>query len=213
MKNKHLILMALAVALTSCVKTKDYYVNDNNRKWFADTTNSRFTMQDENGISYSFRLDPMRQDMLENSASFLWVTTEKSMHEALYQSGFTSYTESLRFSLAIEAYKCDDEHEGTDLFMMYLGEASYRMRIDGDHFYPQGCYDSGYNVDKMDFEAEYIDQYWVHDVEYDGVMHLKLIDLAYPKSKFFPTEIFYAKHYGLIQVTLDDRLTLYRLQN
>ena len=213
MKTKLLILMALVVAMTSCVKTQNYYVNDNNREWFADTVNTRFTMQDENGISYSFRLDPMRQNMLENSTSILCVTTEKSLHEALYQSGWASYTASLRFSLAIEAYKRDDEHEGTDLFVMYLGEASYRMRIDGDHFYPQGCYDDSHDVGEMEFEAEYIDNYYVHDVEYQGVMHLKLIDIAYPQSRFFPTEIYYAKHYGLIQCTLDDKLTLYRLPN
>lgn len=205
--------MALAFTMASCVKTKNYYVNDNNRVWFADTTNCCFTMQDENGISYSFQLDPVRQNMLENSTSILCVTTEKSMHEELCQGGWASYTASLRFSLEIEAYKRDDEHEGTDLFMMYLGAATYRMRIDGDHFYPQGCYDADYDVDKMEFEAESIDEFWVHNVAYDDVMHLKLIDLAYPQSRFFPTEIYYAKHYGLIQCTLDDKLTLYRLPN
>ena len=204
--------MALVVAMTSCVKTKNYYVNDNNRVWFADTTNCRFTMQDNNGISYSFRIEPERQNMLENSTSILGVTTEKSMHEALYQSGFASYTASLRFSLAIEAYKHDDEHEGTDLFMMYLGEASYRMRIDGDHFYPQGCYESN-NGSEMEYMAEYLDSYTVNDCPYHGVMHLKLVDTAYPLSRFFPTEIYYAKHYGLIQCTLDDELILYRMPN
>ena len=213
MKNKHLILIALAFIMASCVKTKNYYVNDATRVWFADSTNCRFTMQDDNGVSYSFKLEPVWQNMLENGTSILFVPTEKSLHEELCQNGWGSYSASLRFCLEIEAYKRDDEHDGTDLFMMYFGESRYDMRIDGDQFYPRGCYDMGCDVGEMEFEAEYIDRFWVHDVEYQGVMHLKLIDLAYPQSPFFPTEIYYAKHYGLIQCTLDDKLTLYRLPN
>ena len=211
MKTKHLILIALAFMMASCVKTKNYYVNNDNRDWFADTANCRFTMQDDNWISYSFRMEPVWQNMLENSTSILFVQTERSMHEELYQNGTNSYSSSLRFGLEIEAYKHDEEHEGTDLFMMYFGESRYDMRIDGNRFYPSGCYDTGHDVGKMEYEAEYIDKYWVHDVEYQGVMHLKLIDVAYPKSDFFPTEIYYAKHYGLIECTLDDLLSLYRL--
>ena len=211
MKNKLLILIALAFTMASCVKTKCYYVNDANREWFADTTNCRFIMQDDNWVSYSFRLDPVWQNMLENGTSILLIPTEKSMHEELYQNGSDSYSSSLRFGLEIEAYKDDEDHEGTDQFMLYFGESLYNMRIDGDRFYPEGCYDTGHDVGKMEFEAEYIDKYWVHDVEYISVMHLKLKDLAYPQSNFFPTEIYYAKHYGLIECTLDDQLSLYRL--
>lgn len=211
MKTKHLILIALAFVTASCVKTKNYYVNDASRVWFADNTNCRFTMQDDNGVSYSFQLDHMGQNMLENGMSIFGVPVEKSMHEDLHQNGTCSYSSALRFYLGIMAYKLDDEHEGTDQFMLYVGESLYTMRIDGDQFYPVGCYDMAYQVGKMEFESEYLDNYFVHDKEYQGVMHLKLIDLAYPQSRFFPTEIYYAKHYGLIQCTLDDQLTLNRL--
>lgn len=214
MKTKLLMMMALAFAMASCVKTKNYYVNDANREWFADTVNFNFRMQDENYISYSLRLEPVWRNMLENGTSYFFIPTEKSMHEELYQNGGCTYSNSqIRYGLEIEAYKHDEEHEGTDMFMLYFGDARYDMRIDGNQFYSRGCYDTGHDVGEMEFEAEYIDKYWVHDVEYKGVMRLKLIDLAYPQSIFFPTEIYYAKHYGLIQCTLDDKLTLYRLPN
>ena len=211
MKTKHLILIALAFMMASCVKTKNYYVNNDNRDWFADTANCRFTMQDDNWVSYSFRMEPVWQNMLENSTSILFVQTERSMHEELYQNGTSSYSSSLRFGLEIEAYKHDEEHEGSDLFMMYFGNSRYDMRIDGNRFYTRGCYDTSFDVGKMEYEAEYIYKYCVHDVEYQDVMHLKLKDAAYPQTKNFPTEIYYAKHYGLIKCTLDDMLSLYRL--
>ena len=212
MKTKCLIMMALAFVMASCVKTKYYYVNDASRDWFADTTNLKFTMQDENGISQSFMFDAAYSYMTETGASILFVIpTDKGEHEHIGQSGFNSYG-SMRISTSISAYKHDDEHEGTDEFRMYFNNAIYAMRIDGNQFYPSGCYEEG-NSSEMDFTSEYIDFHTVNDIVYDGVMHLKLIDVAYPWSSNFPTEIYYAKHYGLIQCTLDDKITLYRLPN
>ena len=57
MKNKIIIMCALAFVMASCVKTKVYQVNDASRDWFADTTNLSFTMMDENDINQSFRFD------------------------------------------------------------------------------------------------------------------------------------------------------------
>lgn len=211
MRTKSLFFMALVFLMTSCVKTKNYYVEDNNREWFIDTANSVFIMRDDNDVSYSFRLEPVWQNMLENGMSVLGIPLEKSMHEELIQNGGCSISSYLKFCLNIEAYKLEPENKNADLFMMYLGDAEYVMHIDGDQFYPIGCYDTGQGVGTMEFEIEYLNGFRVHDTEYQGVMHLKLIDLAYPQSRFFPTEIYYAKHYGLIQCTLDDKLTLYRL--
>lgn len=212
MKNKYLILIALAFLMASCVKTKTYRVNDANRDWFADTTNINFMMQDENGVTQSFRLDAAHSYMTETGATILFVIpTDKGEHEHIGQSGSNSYG-SVRFSASLSAYKRDDEHDGTDEFRLYFNEATYDMRIDGNLFYPRGCYEDG-NSSEMEYTAEYLDKYYVHDVEYQGVMHLKLIDLAYPRSTNFPTEIYYAKHYGFIQFTFDDKVTLYRLPN
>ena len=211
MKTKHMILMALVVAMTSCVKTKNYYVNDNNRVWFADSTNCNFTMRDDNGVSYSYRFEPARQSMLETGTEILFITTEKALHEHLYQSGASSYyNQGLMMNTSLTAYKHDEEFEGCDDFKLSIGEASYTMRIDGDTFHPRNCHDWEGNV-TMDFTAEYLDSYIVREKSYQGVMHLKVVDVAYPQSRFFPTEVYYAKHYGLVQITLDDRLTLYRL--
>ena len=213
MKNKHLILIALAFLMASCVKTKTYRVNDANRDWFADTTNLNFTMQDENGILQSFMFDAGDSYMTETGTSILFIPTEKGEHEHITQSGVNSYG-SMRVSTTISAYMLE---EYSDELRLYFNEAIYVMGIEGNLFYPDSdnkylCYESGYD-NAMDYTAEYLDSYTVSEKSYEGVMHLKLYDVAYPRTNNFPTEIYYAKHYGLIQCTLDDKLTLYRLPN
>lgn len=208
--------MALVVAMTSCVKTKTYHVNDTNRDWFADSTNLCFTMEDVNGVHQSLRFVPADSYTTETGASILFVIpTDKGEHEHITQSGVNSYG-SMRISTTISAYKLVDDSD-IDEFRFYFNEAVYVMGIDGNLFYPDNddnyiCYESGYD-NAMDYTVEYIDSYMVSEKKYEGVMHLKLDDVAYPRTKNFPTEIYYAKHYGLIQVTLDDKLTLYRLSD
>ena len=215
MKTKHLILVALAFLMASCVKTKIYRVNDANRDWFADSTNFNFTMRDENGISQSFMFGIADSYMTETGTTILFIPTEKGEHEHISQSGANSYG-SMRVSTTISAYKLM-EYSDIDEFRMYFNEAIYVMGIDGNLFYPDSdqkylCYESGHD-NAMDYTAEYLDSFAVSEKSYEGVMHLKLIDVAYPQTNNFPTEIYYAKHYGLIQCTLDDKLTLYRLSN
>lgn len=200
----------MALVMASCVKTKFYQVNDASREWFADTTNLRFTMMDDNGIMQSFRFDAARSYTTETGASILFIIpTDKGEHEHITQSGTNTYG-TMRVSTTISAYKHDDEHEGTDEFRMYFNEAIYAMRIDGNLFYPDKCYETDYDGG-MDYSAEYLDSIEVGGKNYEGVMHLKLVDIGYPRTKNFPTEIYYAKHFGLIQCTLDDEVSLYRM--
>ena len=199
----------MALVMASCVKTKVYQVNDASRDWFADTTNLRFTMMDENDIMHSLRFDAAESYMTETGTTVLFIPTDKGEHEHITQSGTNTYG-TIRVSTTISAYKHDDEHEGTDEFRMYFNEAIYAMRIDGNLFYPDKCYETDY-VGGMDYSAEYLDAFEVNEKNYEGVMHLKLVDIAYPRTKNFPTEIYYAKHFGLIQCTLDGEVSLYRL--
>ncbi len=205
--------MALSFVMASCVKTKTYRVNDASRDWFADSTNCNFTMQDDNGIQQSFRFGSANSYTTETGTTILCIPTEKGEHEHIEQSGANSYG-TIRVSTTISAYKLE-EYSDIDEFWLYFNEAVYVMGIDGNLFYPDSdkkykCYESGYD-NAMDYTAEYLDSYTVSEKNYEGVMHLKLIDVAYPQTKNFPTEVYYAKHYGLIQCTLDDKLTLYRL--
>ena len=202
-------MCALALLMASCVKTKVYKVNDASRDWFADTTNLSFTMMDDNGIMQSMRFDAAESYMTETGTTVLFIPTDKGEHEHIIQNGANSYG-TMTVSTTISAYKHDEEHEGTDEFRMYFNEAIYAMRIDGNLFYPSKCYETDYN-EGMDYTAEYLDSFEVSGKNYEGVMYLKLIDVGYPKTKNFPTEIYYAKHYGLIQCTLDDEVSLYRI--
>ena len=199
----------MALVMASCVKTKVYQVNDASRDWFADTMNVRFTMMDENDIMQSLRFDAAESYMTETGTTVLFIPTDKGEHEHITQSGTNTYG-TIRVSTTISAYKHDDEHEGTDEFRMYFNEAIYAMRIDGNLFYPDKCYETDYDGG-MDYSAEYHDSFEVGGKNYEGVMHLKLVDVGYPRTKNFPTEIYYAKHFGLIQCTLDDEVSLYRV--
>ncbi len=199
----------MALVMASCVKTKVYQVNDASRDWFADTMNVRFTMMDENDIMQSLRFDAAESYMTETGTTVLFIPTDKGEHEHITQSGTNTYG-TIRVSTTISAYKHDDEHEGTDEFRMYFNEAIYAMRIDGNLFYPDKCYETDYDGG-MDYSAEYLDSIEVGGKNYEGVMHLKLVDVGYPRTKNFPTEIYYAKHFGLIQCTLDDEVSLYRM--
>lgn len=199
----------MALVMASCVKTKVYQVNDASRDWFADTMNVRFTMMDENDIMQSLRFDAAESYMTETGTTVLFIPTDKGEHEHITQSGTNTYG-TIRVSTTISAYKHDDEHEGTDEFRMYFNEAIYAMRIDGNLFYPDKCYETDYDGG-MDYSAEYLDSIEVGGKNYEGVMHLKLVDVGYPRTKNFPTEINYAKHFGLIQCTLDDEVSLYRM--
>jgi hypothetical protein len=202
-------MCALALVMASCVKTKVYQVNDASRDWFADTMNVRFTMMDENDIMQSLRFDAAESYMTETGTTVLFIPTDKGEHEHITQSGTNTYG-TIRVSTTISAYKHDDEHEGTDEFRMYFNEAIYAMRIDGNLFYPDKCYETDYDGG-MDYSAEYLDSIEVGGKNYEGVMHLKLVDVGYPRTKNFPTEIYYAKHFGLIQCTLDGEVSLYRM--
>lgn len=199
----------MALVMASCVKTKVNQVNDASRDWFADTMNVRFTMMDENDIMQSLRFDAAESYMTETGTTVLFIPTDKGEHEHITQSGTNTYG-TIRVSTTISAYKHDDEHEGTDEFRMYFNEAIYAMRIDGNLFYPDKCYETDYDGG-MDYSAEYLDSIEVGGKNYEGVMHLKLVDVGYPRTKNFPTEIYYAKHFGLIQCTLDDEVSLYRM--
>lgn len=199
----------MALVMASCVKTKVYQVNDASRDWFADTMNVRFTMMDENDIMQSLRFDAAESYMTETGTTVLFIPTDKGEHEHITQSGTNTYG-TIRVSTTISAYKHDDEHEGTDEFRMYFNEAIYAMRIDGNLFYPDKCYETDYDGG-MDYSAEYLDSIEVGGKNYEGVMHLKLVDVGYPRTKNFPTEIYYAKHFGLIQCTLDGEVSLYRV--
>ena len=208
--------MALSFVMASCVKTKTYRVNDANRDWFADSTNCNFAMLDDNGIQQSFRFAPADSYTTETGASILFVIpTDKGEHEHITQSGANSYG-TIRVSTTISAYKLmGGEYSDIDELRLYFNEAVYVLGIERNLFYPDSdnkykCYESS-TENAMEYSAEYIDSYTVSEKNYEGVMHLKLIDVAYPLTKNFPTEIYYAKHYGLIQCTLDDKLTLRRL--
>ena len=203
--------MALALMATSCRKPyHEYKLHDETKSWFIDDDKRQFEMRDENGVTYSFSFEISYSYMMDESSHFLGVLTDEAHRESCSQTGRSSYNMPL---LLCATAGWGETLNEDDSFSFDLGNARYGLSMSGDEIMPQYCIDMGNSVEGMEFEVEYFEQYYVHDVKYAGVMCLKLVDLSYPQSDFFPTEIYYAKHYGLIQCTLDDKVTMYRLPN
>lgn len=209
MKIKYLILIVLAFVATSCRKPyHEYRLNDETKSWFIDDDKRYFELRDDNGVTYSFSVEESFSYMMDESTHILGVLVDDAQRESCSQSGRSSY--NMSFLLCATA-GWGEEPNRDDSFSIDFGVARYVLSMRGDEITPQYCTDLGGGVDEMEFDVEYIDQYWVHDVEYKGVMCLKLVDSAYSQSDFFPTEILYAKHYGPIKCTLGEELSLYRL--
>lgn len=208
MKNKYLILIVLAFVSTSCTKPyHEYKLSDETKSWFIDDDKCHFEMQDDNGIGYSYSIENSYNYMMDESSHFLGVLTDEAHRESCSQNGCSTYNTAI---LLCATAGWGETLNEDDLFSIDFGNARYGLSMKGDVITPRYCSDVG-GVEGMEFKVEYLDQFWVHDMEYQGVMRLKLVDLSYPQSKFFPTEIYYAKHYGLIQCTLDDEVSLYRM--
>lgn len=208
MKSKYLILIVLAVVATSCRKPyHEYKLNDETKSWFIDDDKCHYEMRDDNGIGYFYNIESSYTYMMDESSHFLGVLTDEAHRESCSQSGCSTYNTAILLCATAGWGETPNED---DSFSLDYGNARFGLSMKGNEITPQYCSDLG-GVDGMDFEVEYLEQFCVYDVEYQGVMRLKLVDISYPQSKFFPTEIYYAKHFGLIQCTLDDKLTLYRL--
>lgn len=211
MKTKYLTLIALAVFATSCRKPyHEYRLQDETKSWFIDDDKCHFDLRDENGITQSFQIGGAYIYFMEEDSHFMGVLTEESKRETGYQTGHSSF--SIPFSICVTA-GWGNEINVDDRISIELCEAHYDLSLSGTAFTPLSCSDWGGNVNNMAFQAEVLDAFAIEGVSYADVLHIQLIDLAYPQSANFPTEIYYAKHYGLIQCTLDDKVTLYRLPN
>ncbi len=200
-KNKLFLAVALLLmAMTSCVKTEYHYIDESYKTWFVDRDKADFTVTDENGISQDFHFDATLTSMLEGSASFLFVTTDKDLCEHEYQIGRTTYYQGDACSLGITNY-----YSTSTYFSLCFYDVRFNFDMyDNGEFSCQQCSDEKFIERYYRCSMELLDSHEVNGVTYHDVIHLWVTDFDALTRPDFPTELYYAKHYGPVEYKLGE---------
>ena len=206
MKNKVLYFTILLLLFASCRKrTEEIFVSEDLKEWFVDSGNRHFEVCDENGIHQTFRFDGIESGFFENSSSLFGVPYEFTQHEESNQSGIGFFEDS-NCRLHFTAYS-----EATHVFFEFYGaQFSFNYNESSGIEGTMKCSD-GYGDALYGYTIERLDSYEVDGKTYRDVIHIKVVDPDCITRPTFPTEIYYAKHYGPIRYQLARQHWLYRV--
>lgn len=200
-KNKILTAVLLMMAFTSCVKTEYHYVDDSLKVWFVDHDKADFLVCDQNGIVQDFRIGEVTSDMLSGSASFL----TGDLYENMYQDGRVTYYDGHAFGLNVTNYGAAGVY-----FALYFYDVSFVLNIgEVDGWSCSNCYDDRLGR-SCRCSMEMLDTHEVDGVSYHDVIHFRINDLDAVSRNTFPTELYYAKHYGPVEYELGGKVRCYR---
>ena len=191
----------LLTALTSCVKTEYHYVDDRFKEWFVDRDKTSFQVRDQNGITQDFSFSPTRSNMLPASSYFMFVKTDEDLCENLYQQGTVSFYDGRGCILNITNYYSTGTYFALDFY-----DVQFVVDVDGDTFKCSSCYDEKYIERYYRCSMEVLRSHEVNGVVYNDVMHFKVTDQDAVTRNTFPTELYYAKHYGPIEYELGGKV-------
>ena len=205
-KNKILLIAAmLLLSMSSCVKTECHYVDDRFKEWFVDTDKLVFHVQDQNGITQEFDFSAPQSDMVEGNAYFLFVKTDEDLCENIHQDSRVSFYEGRACYLSVTNYYGRNTH-----FALGFYDVQFDVNVDGEQFTCQHCYDDKYFNREYRCSMEALPTYEVNGVVYNDVMHFRITDQDAITRKTFPTELYYAKHFGPIEYELGGEVRFLR---
>ena len=206
-KNRIWVAVLTLMVFTSCVKTEYHYVDDSLKDWFVDRDKANFQVCDQNGITQIFQINDTLVDMLPGAAYFLFVKTDDDLCENIHQDGRVSYYQGNAFSLSITNYYSTSTH-----FALYFYDVRFVVDVDQDTFTCKECQDERTYGQISPCSMEMLDSYEVNGVTYHDVMHFKVSDLdAISSRNTFPSELYYAKHYGPVEYELGGKVKCYRV--
>ena len=191
----------LLTALTSCVKTEYHYVDDRFKEWFVDRDKACFQVCDQNGITQEFAFSPYSSDMLSGSSYFMFVKTDEDLCENIHQQGQVSFYEGRSCVLNITNYYSNGTY-----FALYFYDVYFVIDVDGAAFSCNRCSDEKYIGRQYRCSLEMLDFHEVNGVTYRDVMHFKVTDPNAVTRNTFPTELYYAKHYGPVEYELGGKV-------
>ncbi len=196
-KNKIWMAIVLLMALTSCVKTEYHYVDDRFKEWFVDQDKLAFYVQDQNGITQEFGFSAPQAGMGEGASYFLFVKTDEDLCENINQEGRVSFYEGRACYLSVTNYYGRNTH-----FALGFYDVQFDVNVDGEHFTCTTCSDERLIERLYNCTMEVLRSHEVNGVVYNDVLHFKVTDQDAITRNTFPTELYYAKHYGPIEYEL-----------
>ncbi len=204
-KNKIWMAVVLLMALTSCVKPEYHYVDDRFKEWFVDQDKLAFHVQDQNGITQEFDFSAPQADMLEGASYFMFVKTDEDLCENIHQEGRVSFYEGRACNLSVTNYYSKNTH-----FALGFYDVQFDVNVDGEHFTCTTCGDERLIERQYCCSMEMLPSHEVNGHVYEDVMHFRITDLDAITRNTFPTELFYAKHYGPIEYELGGEVRFLR---
>lgn len=197
-RNKICIIVAMALlALTSCVKTECHYVDDSLKGWFVDRDKAVFQVCDQNGIYREFRFQDTTVSMIPGSSYFLFVKTDDDLCENINQNSRVSFYEGQACGLSITNYYGEQTQ-----FSLRFYDVWFDLNVNPDGGLScSECQDEWLSR-RCRCSMELLDSHEVDGVTYRDVIHLSVTDLDAVTRNTFPTELYYAQHYGPIEYEL-----------
>lgn len=197
------IMMLMAFA--SCAKTEYYYVDDSLKEWFVDKDKADFQVLDQNGIIQNFHIDDALVDLIPSEAYFFFMKTDGSIYENIDQSGQVTYYQGNTLGLSISNY-----YDRNTYFALYFYDLRFVVDVDQEPFTCSECDDQiGQHLVPCTFEI--LDSHEVNGVTYEDVMHIKITDSSALSTRTtFPSELYYAKHYGPVEYELGGKVRFFR---
>lgn len=201
MKNKYLIVIALLAVLASCkkdetVEVTKYYVGDEAKSWLVDECKKEYFMLDENGIEQGIYV---REPVVEYTKD----TTLGVLRERIAQYSYPDVGDGKGFGVYITAGK--DNKPNVDESFAIIFNGCY-FSFDGNGFRPM----SSEPRSEIEYTAELLDAFEVNGVTYHDVLRIQQVESRALSSRG-PVELYYAKHYGMIQYTIPYGITYFRL--
>lgn len=197
-RNKLWIAIAVVLfAMTSCVKTECHYVDDALKDWFVDRDKANFQVRDQNDICQDFMFQDTTIGMIPGSSYFLFVKTDEDFCENINQNGRVSFYEGQACDVSITNYYGKNTH-----FAMRFYDVCFDLNVgDNGGLSCSECQDERLNWGYR-CSMELLESHEVNGVTYRDVIHLRVADFDAVTRNTFPTELYYAKHYGPIEYEL-----------
>jgi len=199
MKNKYLFVIALLAVLASCNKKDEpemtkYYVGDEAKSWLVDECKKEYFMLDENGIEQGIYV-------CEPEVEYRKDTTLGVLRERIAQYSYPDTGDG--FGVYITAGQSNKPNIDESFAIIFNG---CYFSFDGNGFRPVASEPRS----EIEYTAELLDAFEVNGVTYHDVLHIQQVESRALSSRG-PIELYYAKHYGMIQYTIPYGITYFRL--
>lgn len=219
MKSK-LLIAVLLFGLASCslydeMITDWYYTSDELEKWLVDTTQFRFEMVDQYGITREFVNRTNSHGFSESTGYIAFIKDQQSNREYFYQQFQSNYNDNFSIGIDPETNSFIGEQISfsfADMDFTYdlLIEKVVRGRLN-NQFKTLNINSEGIQEDSL-FKSKFeiITNFETSNQVYEKVFHFHLADFESYWTPTTITDIYFAQKIGLIQYNVKNGQVLKR---